>query len=88
MQLTEAKYRIKCEMGACKNTATHTIKLSRVGVRSQIHVCKDCLLELAGLVDSTIMSESSDTVKAKKTSKKATDDKEVSVTDVEVLSES
>ncbi len=69
MQLTEAKYKMKCEMGACNNTATHTIKLSRVGVRSQIHVCKDCLLELAQLVTSEMTPKSIETLKPSKVTK-------------------
>ena len=38
MQLTTVKHKIKCEMGTCKNNATHSIKMDRVGIRSQIHI--------------------------------------------------
>lgn len=63
MQLLEAKYRIRCEMGACKKPATHTIKLARVGLRSQIHICKDCLMELGTLINSQVVPKSIETLK-------------------------
>ncbi len=62
MQLLKAKYKIKCEMGACKNTATHTIKLARVGLKSQIHICSDCLQELSDLIASEIVPKSIETL--------------------------
>ncbi len=61
MELTDAKYKIRCEMGACKNIATKTVKLSRVGIKSSLHICDDCLKELYGLIGSTIVPKSIET---------------------------
>ena len=61
MELAEAKCKIKCEMGACKNTATRTIRLSRVGIKSHIHVCDACLRELYGLSGSAVIPKSIET---------------------------
>lgn len=63
MELIEAKCKIKCEMGACKNRAEHTIKLSRVGIGSRIHICDACLKELYGLIGSKIVPKSVETAK-------------------------
>jgi len=50
MQLERTNVKIRCEMGACKCFATHTIHLARVGIRSRIHVCGGCLCELGALI--------------------------------------
>ena len=52
MQLEKTKVKIRCEMGACKNFATHTIHLARVGIRSRIHVCGACLADLGALIQN------------------------------------
>jgi hypothetical protein len=49
MELEKTKVRIRCEIGACKKPADYTVKLSRVGIRSRIHICTDCLKELSRL---------------------------------------
>lgn len=46
MEIIPNTYKLRCELGACKNLATHTIKFSRVGIRSRIHICGACLEEL------------------------------------------
>ncbi len=58
MELTDNKYKIRCEMGACKNMATKTVKLRRVGVKSNLHVCEQCLRELYGLIGETLVPKS------------------------------
>ena len=58
MQLEKTKVKIRCEMGACKNFATHTIHLARVGIRSRIHVCEGCLKELGALIAAETASPS------------------------------
>lgn len=65
MELIDAKYKIRCEMGACKNLADKTVKLSRVGVRSSIHICDSCLRELYGLIGSTLVPKSIETAAKK-----------------------
>ncbi len=51
MELEKTPYRIRCEMGVCKNTALYTVKLSRCGVRSRIHICESCMKELGALIN-------------------------------------
>lgn len=63
MQLIKTVYRLKCELGACKNTATRTIKMARTGVRAAIHVCDDCLLTLYHLIGGELVPKSIETAK-------------------------
>ncbi|MBR2967474.1 MAG: hypothetical protein IKC35_01690 [Clostridia bacterium] len=65
MQLIKAKHKIKCEMGVCKNTAEYSIKMDRVGIRSQIHVCSDCLNELYKVIGESVIPKSVETAKKK-----------------------
>lgn len=62
MELIKTSCKIRCEMGACKNIASHTIKLSRVGIKSRIHVCEHCLTELYGLIGQNVVPKSIETV--------------------------
>lgn len=43
MEIKKCKYRIRCEMGACGNRADWTLQPARVGIRSSVHICSDCL---------------------------------------------
>lgn len=54
MEITECKYRIRCEMGACGNLADYTVRPARTGVRSHMHICASCLGELALLGSQTL----------------------------------
>lgn len=65
MELIDAKCKIRCEMGACKNMAAKTVKLSRVGIKSRIHVCEDCLKELYTLIGATLVPKSIETAQKK-----------------------
>lgn len=65
MQLIKAKHKIKCEMGVCKNNAAYSIKMDRVGIRSQVHVCNDCLSELYRLIGESVIPKSIETAKKK-----------------------
>lgn len=49
MELIKCKYRIRCELGACGRRADYTVMTPRAGVRSSLHICGDCLGELAEL---------------------------------------
>jgi len=57
MQLEKVKVRIRCEMGACKGRAVYTIRLARVGIRSRIHICEECLERLAKCVEAATVVE-------------------------------
>lgn len=65
MELTDTKYKIRCEMGACKRRADKTVKLARVGVKSSLHVCNDCLKELYALIGATLVPKSIETAAKK-----------------------
>ena len=65
MELIENKCKIGCEMGACKNRATKTIKFSRVGIKSRLHVCDDCLKELYSLIGARYVPKSIETANRK-----------------------
>lgn len=65
MELIDTQCKIRCEMGACKNLASKTVKLSRVGIRSRIHVCDSCLRELYGLIGATMIPKSIETAAKK-----------------------
>lgn len=65
MELVDAKCKIRCEMGACKNLASKTIKMSRVGIKSSLHVCDDCLKELYALIGANVIPKSIETAKGK-----------------------
>lgn len=65
MQLIKANHKIRCEMGVCRNNATYSIKMDRVGIRSQIHVCECCLNELYKLIGESVIPKSVETAKKK-----------------------
>ncbi|MCI9518371.1 MAG: hypothetical protein HFK08_03820 [Clostridia bacterium] len=65
MELNDTKYKIKCEMGACNNRASKTIKFNRVGIGSRLHVCDKCLSELYNLIGATLVPKSIETAKKK-----------------------
>ena len=66
MELIDTAYNIRCEMGACKNMAKKTIKLSRVGIRSRVHVCESCLKELYACIGASLIPPSIETAAKKK----------------------
>lgn len=49
MELIKAKYRVRCEMGVCKNPAKYTVALSRAGIKSRIHICDECRRQLSAV---------------------------------------
>lgn len=51
MEIKKCKFRLRCEMGACGKRAEYTIMPARVGIRSSVHICADCLKSItdAGL---------------------------------------
>ncbi len=65
MELIDTKYKIKCEMGACNNRASKTIKFNRVGIGSRLHVCDKCLIQLYNLIGASLVPKSIETAKKK-----------------------
>ncbi len=51
MKLIKNNQKVRCEMGICRNNADYSIALDRVGIRSRIHICKQCLSELKRIID-------------------------------------
>ena len=66
MELIKTERRIRCEMGACKNPAAHTIKFCRVGIRSRLHVCAGCISELYKLIGALVTPKGIENVMVKK----------------------
>ena len=69
MEVIENNGNIRCELGACKNRATHAVKFDRVGVRSRLYMCEKCMGELYGAIGSALVPKSVETAK-RKTGKK------------------
>lgn len=61
MTLQKQKARVRCDMGLCKNRADYVIKLNRMGIKSTINVCSDCLNELYSLIGGEIVPKSIET---------------------------
>ena len=59
MELLKNNYKIKCELGICKNNADYSIHLSRCGIKSRIHICKDCMKELHSLFGNELKAQRS-----------------------------
>lgn len=66
MEVVENGNRIRCELGACKNRATHAVKFDRVGIRSRLYVCDKCMSELYDAIGAAIVPRSVETAKAKR----------------------
>ncbi len=47
MELNKCKYRIRCELGACGNRAEYTLSMPRAGIHANVHMCAECLSEIA-----------------------------------------
>lgn len=69
MELIDTPAKIRCEMGACKNFAAKTVKMSRVGIRSRLHICDDCLRQLYTLIGKEVVPKSIETAGKRKTAK-------------------
>lgn len=84
MDLVKTKIKIRCEMGACKNLAEYTIMPSRVGVKSRIHICKQCLLNLKKLVDTKfVVTESVDNLVLEQAEKNNINKIDLKIADIE-----
>ncbi|MCX4312635.1 MAG: hypothetical protein OSJ83_02075 [Clostridia bacterium] len=65
MEVIECKNSIRCELGACRNRATHTVKFDHVGLRGRLHACDKCLGELYAAIGKTVVPKSIETAKRK-----------------------
>lgn len=65
MEIENSKYKQKCELGACRNMAAYTIRFDRAGIRSRVHLCGDCLEELARVTGAAVERLNAETGKAK-----------------------
>ncbi len=66
MELIKAKTPAKCEVGACKNKASHTLKLSKSGIKSSINLCLECMKKLYGVMLAEFVPKSIETAKPKR----------------------
>jgi len=66
MQLEKTAVRIRCEMGACKERADYTIRLARVGIRSRIHICGTCLVQMGECIKEATAETKPETAKPPK----------------------
>ncbi|HEY8423820.1 MAG TPA: hypothetical protein VIL23_03565 [Clostridia bacterium] len=46
MEIVNLKLKSHCEIGVCKNLAEYAVRAKKLGVRNEIHICKECLAEL------------------------------------------
>lgn len=65
MEIIECKNHIKCELGACKNRATHAVRFDRVGIRGRLYACDECLNALYNAIGRTLVPKSVETAKPK-----------------------
>lgn len=65
MEIIDCNRNVKCDLGACRNRATHSIKPDRVGVRGYVNVCDKCLAELHSAIGAAIVPKSVETAKKK-----------------------
>ena len=56
MELIKNKYKIRCEMGACRNMADYVLVMDRIGIHSSICMCAEC----AGKLKAALCSEPKD----------------------------
>ena len=74
MKLIDTPYKIRCEMGTCKNFASKSIASERVGIKSNIHLCSDCLKSLYTLIGAILIPSSIETVAKRARSKSKDND--------------
>ena len=70
MELLKNKYKMRCEMGACKNFAGYSVKMSRLGPRGHLNLCAECLRELYELIGKQLTPKGIGNVLKKKLSGK------------------
>lgn len=66
MKIVENSSRVRCELGACKNRATHAVALERVGLRGRLYMCEDCMNALYTAIGEVVVPKSVETAKQKR----------------------
>ena len=66
MKVINTPYKIRCEMGACKNLANKTIVMDRVSIKNHLHVCGICLQSLYSLIGEEVIPKPVETLKKSK----------------------
>ena len=66
MKLIKTEGKNKCELGSCRNPATHVIKLDRLGIKSTVFACDECLEKLYRAIGQIKIPKSYETAKPKK----------------------
>ena len=66
MKLINTPYKIRCEMGACKNLAYKTIVMDRVSIKNHLHVCGNCLQNLYSLIGEEVIPKPVETLRNSK----------------------
>ena len=66
MKLINTAYKIRCDLGVCKNLASKTIVMDRVSAKNHIHVCEFCLQSLYQLIGEQIIPKPIQTLKNSK----------------------
>ena len=66
MKIIKNDGRNKCELGSCRNLATHIIKLERLGLKSTFYACDECLEKLYREIGKIKIPKSYETAKPKK----------------------
>jgi len=53
----------KCELGRCNKKVAHSIKTDRVGIKSKIYICDECIKELYKVLAEFLVPKSIETIK-------------------------
>lgn len=68
MKVKEFNGRVKCDLGACRNRATHVVEFER-NRHANIYVCDKCMSELYDAIGEAILPKSVETAKPKNAKK-------------------
>lgn len=66
MEIIDNGNNVRCELGVCKNRATHAVKFERAGIRSRLYMCDKCMRELYGEIGKLVVPKSLETAKKRK----------------------
>lgn len=58
MKLVKCRYRVKCEMGTCKQDAEYQLEFEQLGTKDALYFCSDCLKKLHEEISNTFAPKS------------------------------